>query len=76
MSTTNTTPYHGVDSAGIDYRHKKSGHGYRIVLLRCPACGIPFITEEGESNNERPPHFLEEHTPDDFGLSPLREDDS
>ena len=41
-----------------------SGH---CRMIRCPACGVEF------EHVEPAHHLLRKHTPDDFGLPPLRE---
>jgi len=41
-----------------------------IRLTRCPACGLNFLDGEQPAS-----HFRLEHTPADFGLSPLEETD-
>lgn len=41
-----------------------------IRLTRCPACGLNFLDEEQPAS-----HFRLEHTPADFGLTPLEETD-
>jgi len=41
-----------------------------IRLTRCPACGLNFLDSEQPAS-----HFCLEHTPADFGLSPLEETD-
>lgn len=41
-------------------------HGDKLQLTACPLCGYAFDDRE-----ERPPHFLDDHRPEDAGLSPL-----
>ena len=51
-----------------EYRYP-DGNGMRTVavtLIECPACGYEFSEKE-----PRWKHFLHDHLPEDFGLSPL-----
>lgn len=41
-------------------------HWKRIMLSECPVCGHEF-----GKNQHRWKHYLEDHDPEDFGLSPL-----
>lgn len=51
----------------------------RFVLLECPACGVQFVHEEDlddpsavlAATRGRVDH-IGSHTPEDFGLAPLR----
>jgi len=51
---------------GLEYReqygHNSSGTHFYVVMKKCP-CGYEFDHKEN-----RPYHFLKEHTPEDFGL--------
>ena len=50
-------------------RHYSEGHGYvQVRLVSCPLCGKDF-----EDHEPRWLHFLDEHGPEDAGLSPLGE---
>ena len=50
------------------------GRRDRISLVECPAPGCDKSWEMGDSQ-KRSLHFLKEHRPEDFGLSPLEDDD-
>lgn len=51
----------------IRYYDTGSG-GPRVQLVTCPACGEPL---DGDCKTSH--HFLNDHLPEDFGLSPLGE---
>lgn len=58
----------------VSLRVRTYSRSYRTVsLIECPACGYPFSEKEN-----RWKHLLENHSPEDFGLSPLgdRRDDT
>lgn len=39
----------------------------RLILVSCPACGYEF------NAGEKREHHIEDHDPEDFGLTPLGE---
>jgi len=45
----------------LDWRERDGGE--YPVLVECPACGQEF-----KQNCNRRQHFLQDHTPEDFGL--------
>jgi hypothetical protein len=51
---------------GLVNRDAERG-GEWLVLLRCPACGVQF------DDDEYPPAHIRTHSPEDFGLSPMRQ---
>ena len=57
-----------IRKGNLEYREcsngvNASGTSYRVVLLRCPVCGYAF-----KSGCSRRSHFLNEHSPEEFGL--------
>ena len=59
-----------------DYVSPRSLSGYLMKrsrracqLLRCPACGRDFTDGWRTRNNPLSKHLLEEHEPEDFGLT-------
>ena len=58
-----------IRKGNLEYRERKTngtGTEMQPVLVACPICGMEF-----HDNVNKPFHFLNEHTPSDFGLSPL-----
>lgn len=47
---------------------KKTSETGVLILTRCPVCKRQFDPAEEQSR-----HFRQEHTPADFGLSPLKD---
>jgi hypothetical protein len=59
-----------IRKGNLEYRERKpsaSGTEMQPVLVQCPICGKEF-----RDNVNKPFHFLNEHTPSDFGLTPLK----
>jgi competence CoiA-like predicted nuclease len=51
-------------------RNYDGRHRHRVSMTECPVCGQEFDIPSGGAV---PAHFLHDHTPEDFGLSPLGE---
>lgn len=49
-------------------KRRRNGNKITLVLTECPACGKSFSHKAG---HERAMHFVNDHGPADFGLSPM-----
>lgn len=47
---------------------RKNSLSGNVILTRCPVCGHQFAPDESRAD-----HIQYQHTPADFGLTPLRE---
>jgi len=59
------------DSPNLELRERSTGT--KIALIKCPACGMELTADYACYTSARHPvaHLLREHTPEDFGLTPL-----
>jgi competence CoiA-like predicted nuclease len=51
-------------------RDYDGNHRHRVSMTECPVCGKTFGIPSGGALSS---HFLHDHKPEDFGLSPLGE---
>lgn len=73
MAVTSTTEQFARDSDNLSVR--PNGKAVRVVLVRCPACGFDFRRDDGTIHEGRhKTRHLAGHSPEDFGLSPMRGD--
>lgn len=42
--------------------------GQEVSLIKCPICPVTFGENEG---SKRRWHYIKDHTPSDFGLTPM-----